>query len=338
MAFKSLYPAPGLYPTYSDAFLSQSSEFPWGILLTESLGHPGPKRAEQFLAQAAVEPKPSALLRLPADGPRQRGSSLRPPQDTSCLLQTCQRGQENKAHCPQQFCFPGFWFVQSPKQEPQNLSCRDVSSPAVLLPVWAVVPALSRGYGGHKTYQVIWSYDNRTLQRWGASDSTVPHRGHLHAVTLTLTLINFIFQLTAQAGKSNGFIQFTIKQRSKPVHREQALLDINSIWRSKRGVFNFAYYFHFLIFTGFCSSCYQTAQKAELIGKTLSSAAGAENVISQTDGILWWLPAQFLWASDEEFSHENVMNFHKVPVRALWDLSFIGKFTWFSQQGQWAAR
>lgn len=94
------------------------------------------------------------------------------------------------------------------------------------------------------------------------------------------------------------------------------------------------HYLHFLIFTGFCSSCYQTAQKAELIGKTLTSAAGAENIISQTDGIFWWLPAQFLWASYEEFLHENIMNFHKVTVRALWGLSFTGKFMWFSQQGQ----
>lgn len=103
--------------------------------------------------------------------------------------------------------------ARTPKSELQR-----VSSPAVLLPAWAVVPgaALSRGYGDHKAHQGIWSYDNGTLQRWRASHSTVPHRGHLHTGTLTLTLINFILQLTAQAGKSNSFIQLTIKQRSKP--------------------------------------------------------------------------------------------------------------------------
>lgn len=116
-----------------------------------------------------------------------------------------------------------------------------------------------------------------------ASDSTVPPRGHLHAVALTLPLINFIFQLTAQAGKWSSSTQFTVKQRGKPVHRARALLGINSIWRSKRGVFNFALS-SFLISTIFCASCYQTEQKAELIGKKLTSGVEAGNIISQTGG------------------------------------------------------
>lgn len=170
-------------------------------------------------------------------------------------------------------------------------------------------PALPQGcYEDHNilAYEVVWSYDNRTLQRQRASDLTVPHRGNLHAVTLTLLLINFILQLTAQAGKWNSSTQFAVKQRGKPVHRAQALLDINSIWRSKRGVFNFALS-SFLISTIFYASCYQTEQKAELIGsnklgKKLTSGVEAGNIILQMDTLV--IPSsvihlqKFLWASD----------------------------------------
>lgn len=45
------------------------------------------------------------------------------------------------------------------------------------------------------------NYDNGTLERQRASTLTMPHRGHLPALTLTLLLINSAFQLTAQTGK-----------------------------------------------------------------------------------------------------------------------------------------
>lgn len=125
-------------------------------------------------------------------------------------------------------------------------------------------PALLQAYH-EEAYEVFRSYDNGTLQRQRASDLTVPQKGHLHTVTLALPFINFIFQLSAQPGKWNSSTQLIVKQRGKPVRRAQALLDINSIWRSKRGVFNFALS-SFLISTIFYASCYQTEQKAELIG------------------------------------------------------------------------
>lgn len=219
-----------LLPTGKKLFVSQSSEFPWGILLTESLAQGGQSSTGSpnwvSCSGFSWSPKPEGLLTGASPG------HLLPPPN-----------------------MPGKTGKQS------SLSW------AVLLP-WTLICAepkarapkserhrcqsLLQGFGDHKAYEVIWSQDNRTLQRWRASDSTVPHGGHLHAVTLTLPLINFIFQLTAQAGKSNSFTQFTIKQRSKTAHREQALLDINSIWRSKRGVFNFAlssfFNFHWVLF------------------------------------------------------------------------------------------
>lgn len=266
--FKSLYPAPGLSLTYSGAFLSQRSEFPWEILLTESLEHFDPKRAEQFLLRKQRDHRLSALLRLSADGPSQRGSSQSPPQGSSFLFQTHQERQENKAHCPEQFCFPGPWFVQSPQQEPQNVGHTDVSSPAVLFPVWAVVPgaALSRGYGGHKADEVIRSDDNRTLQRGRASNSTVPH-----GVTCTLWLWHghlLILFSNLQHKLANQIVSL-----NSPLNKEASQCTGNKLYltstqfEDQKEVCLTLHYLHFLIFAGFCSSCYQTAQKTELIGK-----------------------------------------------------------------------
>lgn len=96
MTFKCLYPAPDLGPACSDAFLSQGSKFPWEVVLAESLGHPSPNKAEQFLFGQQWDPKPSTPLGLSADGPTQRGSSQSHPQNVTHLLQTCQKRQENK--------------------------------------------------------------------------------------------------------------------------------------------------------------------------------------------------------------------------------------------------
>lgn len=176
-----------------------------------------------------------AQNKCPAQAFSQRSSSLGPSKGTLCLLQTCQERQENKAH------YPGPWYVQSPKQEPQNLWCRETaallccSQPGLWCQEqpWAGVMGITKP---------IKESDHMTMGHCKDEELLIPLC--LTGVTYTLGLwhwhINFIFQLTAQAAKSNGFIQFTIKQRSKPVHREQALLDIDSIWRSKRGVFNFA--------------------------------------------------------------------------------------------------
>lgn len=198
--------------------------------------------------------------------------------------------------------------ARTPKSELQR--CQN--SPAVLLPVWAVVAgaALSRGCGITK------------LKKWSDHMTTGHCKGEELLIRLCLTGVTYTLWLwhwhllilfsNLLHKLANQMVSFNspLNKEASPCTGNKVYL-ISTQFEDQKEVCLTLHYFHFLIFTGFCSSCYQRAQKAELIGKTLPSAAGAENVISQTDGILWWLAAPFLWASDEEFSHENVMNFHK---------------------------